>query len=519
MKVIIPMSGIGKRFTNVGYLDPKPLIDVDGSPMIYHVVDLFPGETDFTFICNEEHLEKTAMREIILKKVPSATIVSVPTEGRKGPVHAVSFAFDMIPDSEEVIVSYCDYGTVWDYKGFLNDMRSLEADGGIASYIGFHPHMLGTDNYAFMKHSDMWVTDIQEKKPFTADKMSEYASNGTYYFRSGALVKKYFQKLMDLDMNLNGEYYVSLVYKLMVQDSLKVRIFEIEKMLQWGTPYDLEVYKTWSQFFSDRTQSPLAFRGVEDTVLILPMAGAGSRFQMQGYLLPKPLLPVEGTPMVVQAVECLPPSKQTVFITLQDHLDKYDLHDLLVSSFQNTSVLSIDHVTEGQACTCDIALSKINIDDDQAILISACDNGVYYNPSEYYALVDDPSVDVIVWSFTNNPTSMLYPQMYAWLDVDTERNIREVSVKKPFTDRDTNHCIIGTMFFRKASLYREGLAEIYEKNIRTNGEFYVDNLLNPLIQKGYKVKVFEVKNYLCWGTPNDYKTYTYWSEHFASVKR
>jgi len=63
-------------------------------------------------------------------------------------------------------------------------------------------------------------------------------------------------------------------------------------------------------------------------------------------------------------------------------------------------------------------------------------------------------------------------------------------------------------------VYREGLTEIYEKNIRTNGEFYVDNLLNPLIQKGYKVKVFEVKNYLCWGTPNDYKTYNYWSEYF-----
>ena len=298
MKVIIPMSGIGNRFLNAGYTEPKPLIQVDGSPMIYHVIDLFPGETDFIFICNEEHLEKTPMRELLLQKVPDATIVSVPMKGRKGPVHAVSFIFDTLSDDEEVIVSYCDYGTQWRYRDFLKEMRSKEADGGIASYIGFHPHMLGSDNYAFMKHTDLWVTDIQEKKPFTTDKMSEYASNGTYYFRSGALVKKYFQMLMDLDMNLNGEYYVSLVYKLMVQDSLKVRIFEIQKMLQWGTPNDLEIYKTWSQFFSDRKVAPLEFRGIENTILILPMAGAGSRFQMQGYTLPKPLLPVDDKPMV-----------------------------------------------------------------------------------------------------------------------------------------------------------------------------------------------------------------------------
>ena len=514
MKVVIPMSGIGNRFLNAGYTEPKPLIEVDGIPMIYHVIDLFPGETDFTFICNEEHLETTSMRELLLKKVPTATIVAVPMKGRKGPVHAVSFLFDRLPDDEEVIVSYCDYGTQWRYNDFLKEMRAKGADGGIASYIGFHPHMLGSDNYAFMMHTDLWVTDIQEKKPFTTDKMSEYASNGTYYFKKGSLVKKYFQMLMDLDMNLNGEYYVSLVYKLMVQDSLNVRIFEIEKMLQWGTPNDLEIYKTWSQFFYDQKRTPLQFRGVEDSILILPMAGAGSRFQMQGYTLPKPLLPVEEKPMVVQAVDCLPPSKQTVFICLEDHLKSYSLQDTLTTSFKNTTVLSIGGVTEGQACTCEVALSQLAISDEQSILISACDNGVYYNPSEYYKLVDDRSIDVIVWSFTNNPTSKLYPHMYAWLDVDTDGFIQNVSIKKPFADRDAKHCIIGTMFFRKASVYREGLAEIYEKNIRTNGEFYVDNLLTPLIQKGYKVKVFEVKNYLCWGTPNDYKTYNYWSEYF-----
>jgi len=68
---------------------------------------------------------------------------------------------------------------------------------------------------------------------------------------------------------------------------------------------------------------------------------------------------------------------------------------------------------------------------------------------------------------------------------------------------------------RKTSIFLEGLQQIYESNSRTNGEFYVDNLLVPLIQKGYSVKVFEVENYLCWGTPNDYMTYSYWSEFFS----
>jgi bifunctional N-acetylglucosamine-1-phosphate-uridyltransferase/glucosamine-1-phosphate-acetyltransferase GlmU-like protein len=242
------------------------------------------------------------------------------------------------------------------------------------------------------------------------------------------------------------------------------------------------------------------------------MAGAGSRFKMVGYELPKPLLPVEGEPMVVKAVDCLPPCKSNTFICLETHLEKYPTIESLLKEKYNAHIVKLHNVTQGQACTCEVGL--VDIENDKAILISACDNGAYYDVEKFYSMIDDPTIDVIVWSFTNNPTSKLYPHMYAWLDVDTDGNILDVSIKKPFSDREASHCIIGTMYFRTKQIYMEGLQEIYSKNLRTNNEYYVDNLLVPLIQKGYKVKVFEVKNYLCWGTPNDYKTYMYWSEYF-----
>jgi NDP-sugar pyrophosphorylase family protein len=519
MKIIIPLSGIGKRFQDAGYSVPKPLIEIEGKPMIYHVIDLFPGETDFHFICNEKHIEENQIDTILLNKVPTAKIYRVPNENRQGPVHAVLQVIDQLsakPD-DETIVSYCDFGTKWDYAQFLSEMRSSFADGGIAAYKGFHPHMLHGDNYAFMKEDNRWMTDIQEKASFTDNKMNEYASNGIYYFRTFELMTYYFKKLVEKNMKVNNEYYVSLVYKLMCEDSLKIRIFEIEKMLQWGTPRDLEEYLVWSTYFHKRIQTPISFRGVESTTLLLPMAGAGSRFFVQGFTTPKPFLEVEGKPMVVQAVECLPPSRKNVFICLSEHLNKYPLQTMLADNFINTSVVSIPSVTEGQACTCEIGFREAGLSMDEPILISACDNGVYYDVKDYYNLVDDPTVDVIVWSFTNNPTSKLYPNMYAWLDVDPNGRIHDVSIKKPFADSSKNkHCIIGTMYFRRASIFFEGLQEIYEKNIRTNNEFYVDNVLIPLFKK-YTVKVFEVKNYLCWGTPNDYKTYTYWNDYFKSI--
>lgn len=64
----------------------------------------------------------------------------------------------------------------------------------------------------------------------------------------------------------------------------------------------------------------------------------------------------------------------------------------------------------------------------------------------------------------------------------------------------------------------EGLQKNIKENIRTNNEFYVDDVLNQNIKDGLTVKVFEVDDYICWGTPNDYKTYNYWKEYFERSK-
>jgi NDP-sugar pyrophosphorylase family protein len=509
------MSGIGKRFLESGYSIPKPLIEVDGKPIIEHVVNLFDRPDDVIFICNEIHLKETNMREVLKEISPNCKIFSVPNDNRKGPVDAVVKISEHIDETKETIVSYCDYGTHWNYEKFLKETRNSNSDGAIACYTGFHPHMLGSDNYAFVKLLNEKVIQIQEKKPFTDDKMSELASNGTYYFKSGKLVKNYFKKLIDLNLSLNGEYYVSLVYNLLINDGLNVTTFLIDKMLQWGTPYDLEVYKNWSDFFKNVNVKLERINNPTNTTLILPMAGKGSRFSEEGYTTPKPLLDVDGKPMIIKAVDCLPTCDKNVFICLDEHFQNYDLHEVLNNKYNNTHIVTIDKITEGQACTCKIGLDETNINLDNPIMISACDNGVYYDVQEYMKLVNDENIDIIVWSFRNNQSSKINPNAYAWLDVDNNGFIKHVSCKKfIYDDPLKTHAIIGTMFFRKAKYFTEGLNNNIKNNIRTNGEFYVDDVLNQNIKLGLKVKVFEVKNYICWGTPNDYKTYQYWRDFF-----
>ena len=464
------------------------------------------------------------MENILKSFCPYGKIYEVPVEGRQGPVHAVSLIFENVNDEDEVIVSYCDYGTEWNYEEFLKDTRSRNADGAISCYRGFHPHMLGTDNYAFLKEKEegsRWMDKIQEKQPFTDNRMEEYASNGTYYFKTGAIMKKYFQKLMDLKKTINNEYYVSMVYNLLINDGLNVNIFEIKKMLQWGTPYDLEIYNNWSNYFKKMNQNQNEYEDKYNTTLILPMAGAGSRFSKKGYTHPKPLIDVNGKPMIIQAVNCLPKTTHHVFICQEEHVSSYPIIENINKYYPNADIHGIDHITEGQACTCEIGITKSNINMETPILISACDNGVYYNKEEYNKMLEDDNVDVIVWTFRNEPTSKNNPNMYAWIETDSNNFITNVSCKN-FDNKKhnikTSHVIIGTMFFRKAKYFIDGLKENYKENIRSNNEYYVDDVINQNVKKGLKVKVFEVEHYICWGTPDDYETYNYWKDYFQSCK-
>ncbi|MBM3886707.1 hypothetical protein FJ364_02140, partial [Candidatus Dependentiae bacterium] len=365
------MSGLGSRFQAAGYKDPKPLILVDDKPIIEHVVNLFPGETKFTFICNEEHLQSTAMREILQRIAPAGTIISIPSH-KLGPVYAVSQMQGHIDDNEEVIVNYCDFGTYWNYENFLTHTRNRNAAGAIPSYRGFHPHMLGTTNYAFIKDTNQWLEVIKEKEPWTNNRMQEYASNGTYYFAKGAYVKKYFNQAMAQNLSVNGEFYVSLVYNLLVQDNLPVSIYEIQHMLQWGTPQDLQEYQTWSDYFKQLTKQTSTPAIEPNSINLIPLAGRGKRFSDEGYTVPKPLISVSSKPMIIQAAAALPPAEQYMFVCLQEHVQTSSLQQTLTQEYAHADVISIDHITEGQACTCAIGLHGIA--PEAPITIGACDN-------------------------------------------------------------------------------------------------------------------------------------------------
>ena len=239
-------------------------------------------------------------------------------------------------------------------------------------------------------------------------------------------------------------------------------------------------------------------------VNIIPMAGEGSRFVNQGYKIPKPLIPVNGVPMVVRAAKCLPDADLWIFICRENHILDSEIKKILNQYFFSPKVISVDFLTLGQASTC--LLAKKYLKPDDIITIGSCDCKMDYNKTNFNKKLY--SSDALVWTFRNNESVVNNPEMYGWIKLDKIGQISGVSCKVPISDKPIkDHAITGSFSFRKADYFLEYCEKTISKNRRVNNEFYLDIVLDECVIGGLNVQTFEVDEYNSWGTPVDLETY------------
>lgn len=243
------------------------------------------------------------------------------------------------------------------------------------------------------------------------------------------------------------------------------------------------------------------------------MAGAGSRFTEKGYATPKPLLPVMGLPMVVQATAALPDAQKHIFILRDFHISEYKIGNRILDYYPDAEIIVLEELTEGQAVTCLKARQFIN--NSEELIIGASDNGMIYSREKFEAM--KAKADAIVFTFRHNPAVLANPKAYGWVMADEHGLISEAKVKFNMPDPMDHHAIVGAFWFKEGRDFVAASDKMIKENRRINNEFYVDECVNDLIQMGKKVMAFEVDQYICWGTPADYETFNYWEAYFKRI--
>ena len=257
--------------------------------------------------------------------------------------------------------------------------------------------------------------------------------------------------------------------------------------------------------------------------IIIPMAGAGQRFADAGYKISKPAIPTidrrsgKEYPMVVCATMDLPGvEKDGSNITYidRDFHKNGGVEKLILDYYPRASFITVDKLTEGQACTC--MLAEKLIDNAEELLIAGCDNGMSFDISKFENAKSE--CDVLAFTYRHNPSVLINPCAYGWMIVDQSgAKIKDTSIKKPISDNPMNdHAIVATFWFKHGKDFVSATKKMIAENDRINNEFYVDEVIKHCIELGLDARVFEIDRYIGWGTPKDYEDYQatvkYWKE-------
>jgi dTDP-glucose pyrophosphorylase len=231
LNVLIPMAGAGSRFQQAGYTFPKPLIDVEGKPMIQTVVDNLNIDATYIFVVQKGHRIQYNLDTLLNLITPNCKIVEV--DGiTEGAACTTLLAKEHIDNDAPLVMANSDQFLEWDSNEFMYKMIEQKVDGGIVTFKATHPKwsFANVDEYGY-------VTEVAEKNP-----ISDIATVGVYYWAKGSDYVKYAEQMIDKNIRTNNEFYTCPVFNEAITDCKKIKTFHIEKMWGLGTPEDLNYY-------------------------------------------------------------------------------------------------------------------------------------------------------------------------------------------------------------------------------------------------------------------------------------
>lgn len=230
--VVIPMAGLGQRFTDAGYIIPKFMLDVDGVPMIQKVVWGCNMGGKYIYIVRKDQSEKYNLKELLPTLTPPLEVVVIEVdEVTRGAAESVLLAKEHINNDDLLVICDSDGIVNWDPIKFLVDVgEGRHLDGAIATFNG------EGDRWSYVELDESGAAVRVAEK----EQISDKACAGVYYWRYGSDFVSYAEAMIANEETVNGEYYVAPVYNYAIEDGKSVGTYDVDSFTCLGTPQDYE---------------------------------------------------------------------------------------------------------------------------------------------------------------------------------------------------------------------------------------------------------------------------------------
>ena len=229
----------------------------------------------------------------------------------------------------------------------------------------------------------------------------------------------------------------------------------------------------------------------ENLNVLIPMAGAGSRFEAAGYTFPKPLIEVNKKPMIQVVVENLNIKANFIYVVQKEHREKYNLGALLALITPGCKIVETEGMTEGAACTA--LLAKEHINSKSPLFFANSDQFVEWDSNEFLYKMNETEADGGIVTF-----EATHPK-WSFAKIDEKGLVTEVAEKKPIS----NIATVGFYYWKQGSDFVKYAEQMIEKNVRVNNEFYVCPVFNQAIEDSKEIRTFNIEGMWGLGTPED----------------
>ena len=236
MKIVIPMAGKDERFREYGFPFPKPVVEIDGKPLIEHAFDCLrmTPEADFTFVVRKEDDQRFHLRDMLRLLDPNCAIIT--TEGETaGAACTVMLAVEQIDNDEELVITNGDQILGFDLNSVIAGFRDRDLDAGTVVFDSVHPR------WSFVKTDAAGhVIEAAEKRP-----ISRNATAGVYYFRKGSDFIAAAKSMIHKGASVNGGYFVCPAFNELILKQKKIGIHQIDRddYVSLATPQAVEEYE------------------------------------------------------------------------------------------------------------------------------------------------------------------------------------------------------------------------------------------------------------------------------------
>jgi len=254
---LIPMAGEGRRFINEGFLCPKPLIEVSDKPMVIQAARSLPEAARWVFVCRQEHIRDYCIDELLKRHFPVAEIIAI-DRLTSGQASTCLLTQDLIDDNDELLIGPCDSSAIWNkdkYSALVSDNRT---DALIWTFRNNAAVKRDPRMYGWVKtDSNGNASIVSCKVPLSKNLLKDHAIIGTFYFKKAAYFFDAVKQMIAKNRKINNEFYIDEAINEVIGSGLRVKVFEVEKYIGWGTPNDLKVYQYWESYFNKRCEESL----------------------------------------------------------------------------------------------------------------------------------------------------------------------------------------------------------------------------------------------------------------------